>query len=191
MQASCASHTQLDWRNHVMFAQLISCDDQHCLRCYLQSVSLPDDDVGDRSSHIPWSNARLTLPCPLRCRLNAPRVFQTPCALMCPPSNAVDHSQCAGVYPFAVAMQYQDERFSKKLEKWRNALRPSLYRCQVASPSSWPIARKKSRVSSKLNQLLAILGATFSKLGSNPLYMPSTPSFATILETASHIEVYW
>lgn len=50
---------------------------------------------------------------------------------------------------------------------------------------------KKSRVISKLNQLLAILGATLSKFGAMPLYRPLTPSCATMTLIASNIDLYW
>lgn len=49
----------------------------------------------------------------------------------------------------------------------------------------------KSRVISKLSQLLAMLGATLSRFGTMPLYMPLIPSVLTIMRTASHIPVYW
>lgn len=50
---------------------------------------------------------------------------------------------------------------------------------------------KKSRVISKLNQLLAILGATLRRFGPIPLKSPRRPSSVTITLTASQIEVYW
>ncbi len=53
------------------------------------------------------------------------------------------------------------------------------------------ICRKKSLVISKLSQLEAILGATFSKLGAIPLYRPRTPSWETMTLIASHIDLYW
>lgn len=49
---------------------------------------------------------------------------------------------------------------------------------------------RKSRVSSKLSQLLAMLGATLSRFGTMPLYSPRTPSWDTIIVTASHIDLY-
>jgi hypothetical protein len=49
---------------------------------------------------------------------------------------------------------------------------------------------RKSRVISKLNQLLAILGATLRRLGPIPLKSPRMPSSATISRTASQIEAY-
>jgi hypothetical protein len=48
-----------------------------------------------------------------------------------------------------------------------------------------------SRVISKLSQLLAMLGATLSRLGTMPLYMPLTPSVRTIWLTASKMPEYW
>lgn len=48
----------------------------------------------------------------------------------------------------------------------------------------------KSLVYSKLNQLLAILGATFSRFGTIPLYMPLNPSVLTIDLTASKMPEY-
>ena len=56
---------------------------------------------------------------------------------------------------------------------------------------SWlPNSRRKSLVISKLSQLLAILGATFSRFGTMPLYIPLYPSWAVIVEIASHIDLY-
>lgn len=49
---------------------------------------------------------------------------------------------------------------------------------------------KKSRVSSKLSQLLAMLGATLSRLGTIPLYRPINPSVLTIELTACHMLLY-
>lgn len=53
-----------------------------------------------------------------------------------------------------------------------------------------PSATRKSRVISKLSQLAAILGATFSRFGTIPLYKPVIPSSATILVSASPIDLY-
>lgn len=50
---------------------------------------------------------------------------------------------------------------------------------------------RKSRVISKLSQLLAILGATLSKLGPIPLKRPRSPSSTMIALTASQTDVYW
>lgn len=50
---------------------------------------------------------------------------------------------------------------------------------------------RKSLVISKLSQLLAMLGATFNRFGTMPLYSPATPSCATITRIASHIDLYW
>lgn len=54
-----------------------------------------------------------------------------------------------------------------------------------------PKVTRKSRVISKLNQLLAILGATLRRFGPIPLNNPRSPSSATITLTASQMEVYW
>lgn len=51
--------------------------------------------------------------------------------------------------------------------------------------------RRKSLVISKLSQLLAMLGATFKRLGTMPLYMPLMPSWVTITRTASKMPLYW
>lgn len=50
---------------------------------------------------------------------------------------------------------------------------------------------KKSRVISKLSQLLAILGATFIKFGTMPLYKPRNPSCLIMILIASQIDLYW
>jgi hypothetical protein len=49
---------------------------------------------------------------------------------------------------------------------------------------------RKSLVNSKLSQLLAILGATFRRLGTIPLKKPRRPSSAKITLTASQTDVY-
>lgn len=50
---------------------------------------------------------------------------------------------------------------------------------------------RKSRVTSKLNQLDAMLGATLRRLGTMPLYSPLTPSWRTMTRTASEMDLYW
>ena len=50
---------------------------------------------------------------------------------------------------------------------------------------------KKSRVISKLSQLLAMLGATFIRFGTMPLYNPRNPSCLIITVIASQIDLYW
>lgn len=50
---------------------------------------------------------------------------------------------------------------------------------------------KKSRVTSKLNQLEAMLGATLRRFGTIPLYRPLMPSCVTITRIASGIDLYW
>ena len=69
--------------------------------------------------------------------------------------------------------------------EWRRS-RPTLQRF-----SSGLRVSRKSRVISKLSQLLAMLGATLSRLGTMPLYMPLIPSWAIITLTASYIDLYW
>lgn len=49
---------------------------------------------------------------------------------------------------------------------------------------------RKSLVISKLSQLLAMLGATFRRFGTMPLYIPLKPSCARITLTASKIDLY-
>lgn len=53
-----------------------------------------------------------------------------------------------------------------------------------------PMLTRKSLVSSKLSQLLAILGATFRRLGTIPLNRPRIPSSAIMTFTASTTDVY-
>lgn len=58
--------------------------------------------------------------------------------------------------------------------------------------SSWGRSvSKKSLVISKLSQLLAILGATFRRFGTSPLYIPFGPSCVMITLTASKMDLYW
>lgn len=57
----------------------------------------------------------------------------------------------------------------------------------------WPVRLlpiTKSRVSSKLSQLLAMLGATLRRLGTMPLYKPLMPSVLTITRIASKMLLY-
>lgn len=50
--------------------------------------------------------------------------------------------------------------------------------------------RKKSLVSSKLSQLLAMLGATLSKFGTIPLYRPRKPSCDMMVRMAWLMDLY-
>ena len=59
------------------------------------------------------------------------------------------------------------------------------------SASSGLRVSKKSLVISKLSQLLAMLGATFSRLGTMPLYIPLIPSCVMMTRIASKMDLYW
>lgn len=50
---------------------------------------------------------------------------------------------------------------------------------------------RKSLVSSKLSQLLAMLGATLRRFGAIPLYNPLKPSCLIMVVKASQIDLYW
>lgn len=64
------------------------------------------------------------------------------------------------------------------------------YKLRLSSAVGFRSVRK-SRVTSKLSQLEAMLGATLSRLGTMPLYSPLTPSWRTMTRTASDMDLYW
>jgi hypothetical protein len=72
---------------------------------------------------------------------------------------------------------------------------PVLYRrndssyCNNVSSSGFKLTRK-SRHTSKLSQLEAMLGATLRRLGTMPLYSPLMPSCVTMTRTASVRDLY-
>lgn len=83
--------------------------------------------------------------------------------------------------------------WSASIPAAKNIIHPTQKPCILQiykSSASGRRVRRKSLVISKLSQLLAILGATFRRLGTMPLYSPLRPSWATIVLTASTIPLY-